>query len=129
MSGFYISPIKLEFTMNRWLYKLGQEHPKSFLRNAAKVRIKNEFREMNRLFSPGLTLGLGLFGLVRTVASLKCHVCIEKVNHVGDPIGISQDTGCLLGENLETHEQECADGEVCMVDILTDWLAEGRGFL
>ena len=61
------------------------------------------------------------------MASLKCHVCIEKVNHVGDPIGISQDTGCLLGENLEQYEKECEVGEVCMVDILTDWLAEGTG--
>ena len=52
---------------------------------------------------------------------------MEKVNHVGDPIGISQDTGCLLGENLEQYEEECADGDVCMVDILTDWLAEGTG--
>ena len=71
-------------------------------------------------------MALGLFGLVQTVASLKCHSCIEKVNHVGEPIGISQDTGCLLGENLEEHEIDCADGEVCMVDILTDWLAEGK---
>ena len=90
------------------------------------MRIKNEFRDMNRFFSPGFTLALGLFGLVRTVASLKCHSCIEKVNHVGEPIGISQDAGCLLGENLEEHEIDCADGEVCMVDILTDWLAEGK---
>ena len=52
---------------------------------------------------------------------------MEKVNHVGDPIGITQDTGCLLGENLELYEEECDDGEVCMVDILTDWLAEGSG--
>ena len=83
--------------------------------------------ELNGWFSPGFALGLGLFGLVRTVASLKCHVCMEKVNHVGDPIGITQDTGCLLGENLEQYEKDCTDGEVCMVDILTDWLAEGTG--
>ena len=100
----------------------------SFIRHATKVSIEIKFRDFSRLFSPGLTLGLGLFGLVRTDASLKCHSCIEKVNHVGDPIGISQDTGCLLGENLENYEQDCDDGEVCMVDILTDWLAEGIGF-
>jgi len=64
------------------------------------------------------------FVLLSTACALKCQVCNEKRNHLGEMV--IGEKGCFDGETNE-FEQECGqDEQWCQVKIYSDWFSLGE---
>lgn len=61
--------------------------------------------------------------LLSAASALKCQVCQESRNTIGDIVGQSQ-KGCFDG-GVTSFEKECADGEICTVESIIDWMPRG----